>query len=107
MASKKGMTLIEIVIAIGIIGIVAVAFLQLFGSGFINIIGAGNHSKAQFTAQDVIENDLNDRTTIADTDILEITLTDGTVLSIHGEIKTETADSGGRSVTVTYFKPLK
>ena len=105
-SKRKWFSCIGLVVSIGFLGIVAIAILQLFGSGFVNIIGAGNHSKAQYLAQDVIEQDLNDRTNTSADNNLQITLHDKTI-SVAGQIKTEQADVGRGSVSVEYFKPHK
>ena len=103
---RKGLSLIELVVSVAILGVVAIAILQLFGSGFVNIVGAGNHSKAQYLAQDVIEQDLNDRTITSTSNTMQITLHDR-IISVTGDIKTEQADIGRGSVSVEYFKPSK
>ncbi|MDF2592897.1 MAG: hypothetical protein K0S75_2363, partial [Clostridia bacterium] len=43
---NKGFTLIEIILAMAILGIILVAFMGAFSGGFINIITMGNKSKA-------------------------------------------------------------
>lgn len=100
----KGLTLIELVISIGILSIVAISILQMFGSGFVKIVGAGSHSKAQFVAQEAVEQDLNNRTITADTDTIEIALI-STLIEVDGEIKSHDATMGSRTVTIEYFKP--
>jgi prepilin-type N-terminal cleavage/methylation domain-containing protein len=52
---NKGFTLIEIILAMAILGIILVAFMGAFSGGFINIITMGNKSKAVAEAQAVID----------------------------------------------------
>jgi len=52
---KKGLTLIEIIIALAILGIIMVAFLSGFGSGFASIFTMGNKTKAVAEAQTIVD----------------------------------------------------
>lgn len=52
---RKGLTLIEVVISIAILGIIAVSFLSMFSQGYINIFTMGNKSKALVKAQATID----------------------------------------------------
>lgn len=52
---KKGMTLIEVVISIAILGIIAASFLTMFSNGFSNIFIAGNRTRALAKAQEIID----------------------------------------------------
>jgi prepilin-type N-terminal cleavage/methylation domain-containing protein len=54
--NKKGMTLIEIIVAIAILGIISVSFFAMFTTGFKGIINAGKYSKAEYVAQKAMEN---------------------------------------------------
>jgi prepilin-type N-terminal cleavage/methylation domain-containing protein len=52
---SKGMTLIEVIVAIAILGIVVVAFLNLFTFGYTHISNAGHRSAAGFQAHQAAE----------------------------------------------------
>ncbi|MFL0268565.1 prepilin-type N-terminal cleavage/methylation domain-containing protein [Candidatus Clostridium radicumherbarum] len=52
---RKGLTLIEVIISIAILGIIAVSFLSMFSNGYINIFTMGNKSKAVVKAQSAID----------------------------------------------------
>ncbi len=52
---KKGVSLIEIIISIGILGIILVSFLTMFSFGFNQIVRSGNKNKDSFVAQKDLE----------------------------------------------------
>lgn len=53
--SRRGMTLIEIVIAIAILGIITAVFLSSFTTGYINIFNMGKKTKAMYQAQTMLD----------------------------------------------------
>ena len=57
---KKGMTLIEIIIAIAILSIIAMYFLSTFVFGFKGIMNSGKNTKAAYIAQQGMENKIVD-----------------------------------------------
>ena len=106
--SKKGMTLIEIIISIAILGILAVSFLTLFGIGFSGIAGAGNRSRAQYDVQTKIEEELSSSST-GGTDKISIKFSDVATdkIEVQGKIKTENTILNGKQVNITFFMPNK
>lgn len=52
---KSGFTLLEVIIALAIIGILAAGFLPVFFSAYLQIIDAGKRSKELNIAQDLNE----------------------------------------------------
>lgn len=52
---KRGMTLLEIIIAIAILGVLLASFLSMFTSGFSQIFKMGSKTTAVSDAQDIIE----------------------------------------------------
>ena len=66
---KSGMTLVELIIAIAIIGIIIVAFLSALSGGFVNLISMGNKTKAVAEAQSVIDF-IHERGSIDETELL-------------------------------------
>lgn len=54
-ARKIGFTLIEIILAMAILGILAVAFMPILGNGFITVFDMGSRTKAMATAQQLID----------------------------------------------------
>lgn len=53
--NKKGLTLVEILVSITIIGMLALTFMAMFGVGIKNILIAGDNSKSDFLTQSLIE----------------------------------------------------
>lgn len=53
--SKRGLTLLEVIISIAILGIIATAFLNLFGNSFVSIASFGGKSEAVLGASDILE----------------------------------------------------
>lgn len=54
--NRKGFTLIEIILALAILGIILVAFISMFTSSFVWITDAGDKGKAYSSSQEDIEN---------------------------------------------------
>jgi prepilin-type N-terminal cleavage/methylation domain-containing protein len=55
MKNKKGLTLIEVIISIAIIGILAVSTLSIFDAGLLNIIRAGKRTETVLEVKDGID----------------------------------------------------
>jgi prepilin-type N-terminal cleavage/methylation domain-containing protein len=103
---KKGMTLIEVIIAIAILGIIGVAFLTLFTSGFSFITRAGNRSEAGFNTQTQVEQALNNAISTPDLGSLQIQFSDGTTISAIGYKSSQTCPTiNGSQATINFFKP--
>lgn len=56
---KKGLTLIEIIVAIAIFGIVAVIFMNMFSNGYVSIFNSGHRSNTTMDLKTIID-DLNE-----------------------------------------------
>src|SRR5690554_6222932 len=70
MKNNKGLTLIEIIVSLAIIGILAVMFLSVFGTSFLSIVRAGVRTRAVGEAAD----DFNNNPTIVSTKNIEVEL---------------------------------
>jgi prepilin-type N-terminal cleavage/methylation domain-containing protein len=57
---KKGFTLVELIMAMAILGIIAISFLHLFTSSTISLHNAGNLSKATAEAQSFLDKTYTD-----------------------------------------------
>lgn len=59
MKRRKGLTLIEIIISIALLGMVAVVFLTIFNSGNKNILSSGDRTKNALEIQKKIDTQIN------------------------------------------------
>lgn len=53
--NPQGMTIVEIIIALAIFGILMVSLIPMFSSSFSNLIFMGNHSRANIEAQQIMD----------------------------------------------------
>lgn len=105
--NKKGMTLIEIIVALAILGILSVSFLTLFTMGFMGIAGAGHRSRAQYDAQMKVEEDLNPVAAVPGIEVLKINIPGYGEATVSGSLETESTVVNGKRVNITFFKPNK
>jgi len=108
--NKEGMTLIELIIALAIIGIASVSFLTFFTQGFKFVTKAGDRSKAGFNAQAQAEKALNNGISTSNVGSLTITFSDNTYINLdatYGYISSQTTSPAvnGSQTTITFFKP--
>ena len=52
---KRGLTLLEIILSLALLGIIVVGFLGVFSGGFVTIISMGNKSRAGVEAQAIVD----------------------------------------------------
>lgn len=99
----KGVTLIELIIAMAIFSIILVAFLSMFSSAMISVINAGNRSKAIGQTQLSVEQQyaLNDPGAL---DQISITF-NGVDVVIPGRNISESKTSGQSESTLKGFIP--
>lgn len=74
--SKKALTLVELIIAMAILGIILISFLSGLSSGFVGIISMGNKTRAVTEAQAIIdfiykENKIEESTLLSTFDIAD------------------------------------
>jgi prepilin-type N-terminal cleavage/methylation domain-containing protein len=81
--NNNGLTLVEIIISIAILGIIAVTFLGMFTVGFKGIMSAGKNSQAGYVNQKAMENRIVD-------------------LPVTGEANVTTSTDNGESVTINF-----
>jgi len=104
MNNSEGMTLIEVIIAIAIIGIITISFLSVFSTGFSLVNRAGDKSEEVFINHAEIEASLSSFG-IDNSSELELKLSDGTVIEVPGEIGVFTQESGKGTTSITIFRP--
>lgn len=103
---KKGMTLIEVIISMAIIGIIAISMLSMFTSAFVFITRAGNTSEALFQAHKQIETILTQNSAaVTPTDIELEFSSDGTVITSKGNTITVNYLINNSEVEITFFHP--
>lgn len=99
----KGVTLIELIISIAIIGIMMVSFSSIFIGGFTSIIKSGKRSEHGMESQKQIEQLMSTRPSISDDNTeLEIKFHDNTSIKVTGQETQVTVDE----VTYTIFIPV-
>ena len=102
---KKGLTLIEVIVSIAILGIISVAFLSIFGMGFKTVMTAKNTSVAGFNVQKLAESELNIKLDPDDNSTIDIKLNDNTIIQPHGKIFSKTATVNNSNVVIQIFVP--
>jgi prepilin-type N-terminal cleavage/methylation domain-containing protein len=110
-----GMTLVEVIIALAILGIISIGMLSLFTSGIRLIIMSGDHSKIQYTTIQSMENELADNLTATPSSITAPDPIDSTVtisfpgtatsISVDGCIQQIKYNNGAYQMTVSTFVP--
>lgn len=110
--SKSGMTIVEVLVAITLLGILAVAFLTLFSSALSMTIRSGKIDKSVAGLAGKVEENLANTTdasadpTIGTTtgETVQITYGDGTSgsVSVKKNVMT-TIDENGREVIIIYY----
>lgn len=103
---NKGLTLVEIVIALAILGIIAVSFSTLFTSGFIGIAKSGDKAVAAYASQGEMTDKILDGNDFISTQYLNINFIGGPSFNINvGIIQSEEEVKGSTSI-MTSFIPV-
>jgi prepilin-type N-terminal cleavage/methylation domain-containing protein len=111
--TDKGMTLVEVVISLAILGIITVVFLGMFTSGFGGIISAGKYSQAEYEAQEAMEHRIGGVTVAATPSLTPTTISGKTVsisfpgvpISATGKLEKIVYNDGKHSVELSTFIP--
>ncbi len=102
--NRKGLTLIELIVAMAIFGVIAVALIPVFTSSLIWIHGAGDKGEAYSIAQDDVEGRIATGDSYYSDDIsLKF---DGKDYSIRGGLVETTQIVNGKNSNLKTFVPL-
>lgn len=93
--NRSGMTLVEVIVSIAILGILAVAFLPAFSTGIRFIISNGDRIKEMYSDQDSIERRIAQGAT-SDTATMTIVFPSKTI-----EVKGENVSCGSFNLFLT------
>lgn len=102
--NKKGVTLIEIIISLAILGIIVVSLLAMFSTGFTFIARAGQRSEATFDNITQVEDVLKERNSTTSDDI-PIVFSDSSTIDAEGSEESEVVPFTGSEVEFFYFHP--
>jgi len=105
MKDNKGVTLVELILAIAILGMVAVSILPMFSSGFTHIARAGQRTEVTFINHREIEKELNSNNQNLSGDSIEIEFYDSTEIEAKGSQKEEVQSISGVEVELYFFHP--
>lgn len=104
MRKRKGITLIELIISVAILGIISVGILGIFDQSLINILRAGKRTEIVLSAKEELDVDLSNNGLGIDTDI-EVTLPGNNTVTITGKvIEVNKSDDKGNDVTLIRFE---
>ena len=83
--SFKGLTLVETIICIALIGLIATALLPIFGSGFKMIVRNGKTINSIYGNQNAMENKISDGAS-STSDVITVTFpSSGKTVTVNGE----------------------
>ncbi len=57
--NNRGMTLIEVLVSLAIVGIIAISLLPMFSNGIRFLVNNGNQIKDMYKGQDLIEQEIS------------------------------------------------
>ena len=110
---KKGITLVELIVSMAILGIIVITFLNLFVFGYTHVIGAGHKTTASFLAHQAAEikiaggaTDPNVHVSFNPTTItIQLPAPPAATMTKSGEEISFEVEQNGKVVNVTTFLP--
>ncbi|MGE5449938.1 MAG: type II secretion system protein [Methanomassiliicoccales archaeon] len=104
-SSMAGFSLIELMVAMGIIGLLAATFLPVITNSFIGIHVAGVNNQRVYQLQEQVETSLLSEPTTRN---YSMTIQfPSTTISLMGEKQEFSSSSSSLPLQITIFKPLK
>ena len=106
---RNGLTLVEVIVAMAIIGIIAIGMLAMFSSAFKFIVHAGNTTESLFQAHKQIETILTQNSLAVSPTNIQLRFssdgTDGTSFVSQGNVITVRHTINNSEVEITFFHP--
>lgn len=103
---RRAMTLVEVIVAMAVIGIISISMITLFTSAFVHIARAGNTSEALFQAHKQIETVLVHKSAELTPTNIELTFSsDGTTIISEGNVIKVNYLINKSEVEITFFHP--
>lgn len=104
--NNSGLTLIEIIIAMAIIGIIALAIIEMFSSASVFIVRAGDTTESLFQSHKQIETILTQKSSSVSPTNMELKFSsDGSTFTSEGNIITVNHIINKSEVEITFFHP--
>ena len=106
LTDNKGFTIVEVLVALALLSITAVAFVTLMTFSVSSVFVAGEKSEEIFAAQGQVERDISTKKP-SGTDAVTIKFPAGSDLTIKGEQLEIVYEYDGKSGSIKYFLPEK
>lgn len=105
LGDRRGLTLIEIMVAIAILAIIVLGALSVLGSGFRMITLSNWHNKSTFDTQTAAEQGLFIKNTNPSAAGVLITFSDGSTVTAPGELRRASQTVNDVAADIWYFQP--
>jgi prepilin-type N-terminal cleavage/methylation domain-containing protein len=111
--NNNGMTLVEVVVALAILGLIAISMLTMFSTGVYFVIKSGHNSENQYYTIQSMENKLADNLVTVPSQITPTTINnktllinfDGYTITTQGKVQKISFDDGDYEMVVSTFVP--
>ena len=103
--NNRGITLIEIILSIALVGIIFVTFLSTFSTGYVGIINAGDRADAAYRSQQKLTDKLLKDEITAENKDITYDFGGGTTLTVNVSIiEAETEINGDSSIIKSFIE---
>lgn len=103
--NQNGLTLIEVIVSLAILGIMIVAYLTVFTSGFTGIMRAGHRTEAAYGAQQDMTQKIMKSSTFVRNDDITLTFDDGTSVTLDVSFMKSIVDVNRNTSVMESFVP--